>query len=133
MTTGSELRERRRTTIDDRFAGHAGREVEDELVTLRRDEREARRRCAIERLLGGDERFDVILLDYRLPDSDDLALLANVRRLSPHTPVVLMSAFGAPEVVQGALDLGANRIVSKPFDMNEIVEILVEAYRTGVH
>src|SRR5690348_4620832 len=61
--------------------------------------------------------FDVILLDYRLPDSADLSLLATLRRLAPRTAVVLMTAFGTPEVTQGALQLGVCRILSKPFDM----------------
>src|SRR5262245_56890638 len=38
---------------------------------------------AIQRLQA-NEHVDVILLDYRLPDSNDLVLLANVRRLLPH-------------------------------------------------
>src|SRR5262249_23449086 len=50
-----------------------------------------------------DEAFDVVLLDYRLPDSDSLALLASIRHRAPQTPVILMTAFGAPDVIKGAL------------------------------
>src|SRR5690242_18145707 len=55
--------------------------------------------------------FDVALLDYRLPDSNDLALLTRLRRMSPATQIILMTAYGTPEVVQGALDLGVFRVV----------------------
>ena len=68
---------------------------------------------------------DVILLDYRLPDSNDLKLLATIRQRIPETPVIVMTAFGAPDVVAGAVKLGAFRVVSKPLDMHE-VESLVE-------
>jgi DNA-binding NtrC family response regulator len=68
---------------------------------------------------------DVILLDYRLPDSNDLNLLATIRERTPATPVIVMTAFGAPDVVAGAVKLGAFRVVSKPLDMHE-VESLVE-------
>jgi len=46
--------------------------------------------------------FDVVLLDFRLPDSSDLALLSRLRRLAPATRIVLMTAYGTPEIVQAA-------------------------------
>ncbi|MBI3490856.1 MAG: response regulator [Acidobacteria bacterium] len=71
--------------------------------------------------------FDVVLLDYRLPDSEDLSLLESIRRQSPHAQVILMTAFGTPEVVRGALDLGAFRVVSKPFEMHDLADLVAQA------
>jgi DNA-binding NtrC family response regulator len=71
---------------------------------------------------------DAVLLDYRLPDSADLRLLERIRRRLPRSPVVLMTAFGTPEVVQAALDLGAYRVLTKPFDMHEVEGLITEAY-----
>ena len=48
---------------------------------------------------------DIVVLDYRLPDSDDLGLLTAIRRAAPTVPVILMTAHGTAEVVHGALDL----------------------------
>jgi DNA-binding NtrC family response regulator len=73
--------------------------------------------------------FDVVLLDYRLPDSNDLNLLAEIRRRMPTSAVVLMTAFGSSEVVHGALQLGAHRVVDKPFDMREVEPMVLNAYR----
>ena len=61
--------------------------------------------------------MDVVLLDLRLPDCDDLRVLSAIRRLSPHTPVILMTAYGSPELFMEARRLGAFAIVDKPFDM----------------
>ena len=72
--------------------------------------------------------FDVILLDFRLPDSNDLTLLSRLRRLSPATQVILMTAYGTPEVVQGALDLGVFRVVAKPLEMNEVSTLVIDAH-----
>jgi DNA-binding NtrC family response regulator len=72
--------------------------------------------------------FDVVLLDFRLPDSTDLSLLASIRRMAPHAQVILMTAFGTPEVVRGALDLGAFRVVSKPFEMEAVADLVAQAY-----
>jgi DNA-binding NtrC family response regulator len=71
---------------------------------------------------------DVILLDYRLPDSADLKLLETVRRLVPHSPVVMMTAYGSPAMQAGALALGAHRVVSKPVEMRDVLPLVQEAY-----
>ena len=71
--------------------------------------------------------FDVVLLDLRLPDSDDLTLLAALRRLSPATQVIVMTAFGTPEIVRGALALGAYRVVGKPFEMGDMARLVADA------
>ena len=70
---------------------------------------------------------DVVLLDYRLPDSDDLSLLSDVRRLSPGSAVVMMSAHGAPDVAAAAAALGAHGMIDKPFDVASIDTLLREA------
>jgi len=71
--------------------------------------------------------FDVVVLDYRLPDSEDLSLLACIRAMAPDTRVILMTAFGTPEVVQGALDLGAYCVLAKPFEMHDLAHLVAEA------
>jgi len=71
--------------------------------------------------------FDVALVDYRLPDGEALSLVAAIRDRTPETQVILMTAFGTPEVVRGALDLGAYRVVSKPFEMDGVGELVAEA------
>ena len=76
--------------------------------------------------------FDVVLLDFRLPDSNDLSLLASIRRMSPRTQVIVMTAFGTPEVVRGALDLGAFRVVSKPFEMDAVADLVAQAYAARI-
>jgi DNA-binding NtrC family response regulator len=81
--------------------------------------------------LGEGSTFDVVLLDYRLPDSDDLSLLATIRSRSPGAKVILMTAFGRPDVVRGALDLGAYRVMNKPFEMHAIADLVGEAAAAG--
>lgn len=81
------------------------------------------------RVLGEmPEPADVVLLDYRLPDSNDLNLLATIRRLAPGSAVVMMTAYGTPDVTRGALELGAYGVVDKPFDMHDLEPILLDAY-----
>jgi DNA-binding NtrC family response regulator len=67
---------------------------------------------------------DVVLLDFRLPDSNDLGLLAEIRRLAPASAVVMMTAFGTPEITAGALQLGACKVLSKPFSMRDLEDVV---------
>lgn len=85
-------------------------------------------RSAVRALSEAAIPFDVVLLDFRLPDSNDLALLSQVRRLFPRTQVILMTAYGTPEVVKGAMDLGAFRVVGKPLEMTEVPALVSQAY-----
>ena len=86
----------------------------------------------LQAVTAADVPFDVVLLDFRLPDSNDLALLSRLRRLAPATRVVLMTAFGTPEIVQAALDLGVYRVISKPFDMNDLAPLVAQAHASRV-
>jgi DNA-binding NtrC family response regulator len=86
---------------------------------------------AVRALTAPAEPFDAVFLDYRLPDSNDLTLLASIRRISPQVPVILMTAYGTPEVTRGALDLGVYRVLSKPFEMHDLEELLLQACASG--
>ena len=66
---------------------------------------------------------DLVLLDLRLPDCDDLGLVFFIRAHVPETPVVLMTAFGTPEILAQAAALGVV-ILAKPFDINELTSIV---------
>ena len=84
----------------------------------------------VELLSDGSRLFDVIVLDYRLPDSNDLHLLETIRELAPESAVIMTTAFGTPEMVAGALERGVYRVVPKPFDMHDIVRLVTGAPRT---
>ena len=73
-----------------------------------------------------DHKPDVVVLDYRLPDSNDLGLLTTIRNEAPTVPVIVMTAYGTAEVVKGALDLGAYRVVSKPFEVHDMASLVTE-------
>jgi len=85
---------------------------------------EAADAASARRLLDETSDLDVALLDLRLPDSNDLALLADVRRKAPNTAVIMMTAFGTPEITANALRMGALRVLNKPFNMHDLETVV---------
>lgn len=89
------------------------------------------RESALNMITAGGEPFQVVLLDYRLSDSNDLSLLSTIRRLTPASAVIMMTAYGTPEIANAALKLGAYRVVSKPFEVHEMAELVLQAYASA--
>jgi DNA-binding NtrC family response regulator len=83
---------------------------------------------AVRALLERATEPDLVLLDLRLPDCVDLSLLETVLLVAPEATVVLMTAFGTPEVRDSALRLGAACVLDKPFDV-EGLDVLMSGLR----
>jgi DNA-binding NtrC family response regulator len=71
--------------------------------------------------------FGVVLLDLKLPDSADLTLLHTVLRQPDAPRVILMTAHGSAEILEEAIKAGAFRAIKKPFDLDDMVDIVCEA------
>ena len=76
------------------------------------------------RQLKDAELPDLVLLDFQLPDSIDLELLASIRREAPASAVIMATAYGTPEVQRGAERLGAVRVMDKPLDMTTLPDLV---------
>jgi DNA-binding response OmpR family regulator len=81
--------------------------------------------AAVDAVRNAPQRFDVAVLDLHLPDCRGLGLLAAIRRLSPGTRVLLMTALDTTELCNDARALGAERIVGKPFDLDQMASLVV--------
>jgi DNA-binding NtrC family response regulator len=88
---------------------------------------------ALRALRDAPTPMDVVLLDLRLPDSDGLGLLATIRRQSPSSAVVMMTAHGTQETATSARGLGAFDVVAKPFDLDQVEPVLVNAHHAHAH
>lgn len=84
---------------------------------------------AIARVSNGADTFDVVILDLRLPDCDDLSLLDDVRRRSPASHIVMMTAYADDTVRSTAQDHGALAVISKPFQVRALVSLAESSVR----
>jgi DNA-binding response OmpR family regulator len=80
-------------------------------------------RTAIGAVVSVARRFDVILLDYELPDVSNWSLLTSLREAVPESAIVLMTAFCTRELATEAVDLGARCVLCKPFDLTGLAEL----------
>jgi len=72
------------------------------------------------RLATGD-RFDLIILDVRLPTMDGFELCQRLRTAGDLTPILMLTAKNQPDDVVYGLKLGADDYVTKPFDLAELL------------
>jgi DNA-binding NtrC family response regulator len=82
---------------------------------------------ALEAMNGKGGAADLVLLDLRLPDSSDLGVLSMMRRLSPTTPIILMTAYGSEALTAEARSRGAYAVINKPFDMSALPPLIAAA------
>jgi DNA-binding NtrC family response regulator len=66
------------------------------------------------------EEFDLILSDVRMPRMDGIELLKRVRKLSPSTVVIMITAFGTVKNAVEAMKIGAFDYILKPFPPDEL-------------
>ena len=86
---------------------------------------------AIQAIAAEQSGPDVVLLDLRLPDSNDLRALSVIHRRFPALPVVLMTAHGSPELFDEAIRRGAAAVVSKPFEMADLAPLIERVMGPG--
>jgi len=67
---------------------------------------------------------DLIILDIRMPGKNGITGLQEIRERDKLVSVVMLTGYGALETAQQALRLGANDYLSKPFDTDEMMQIV---------
>ena len=98
--------------------------VSEALVDLGMDVEEASDAISALRAITTAARpFDADVLDLRLPDIDDLSLLGTLRQLLPKATLILMTAFGTPEIVADAQAIGAT-VLNKPFELDALKQLV---------
>jgi two-component system, NtrC family, response regulator AtoC len=73
--------------------------------------------------------FDAVIADIRLTGvlgREGLELLPYIREKSPRTEVIIMTAYGGPEIEQEAYEKGAYYYFDKPIDLNILKDKLKE-------
>jgi CheY-like chemotaxis protein len=84
---------------------------------------------AIEHL--AEHRYDVLLTDLRMGDKDGLDLILAIAESYPGTRPILMSAYATARDSERAKELGAVRVLCKPFDTSEMLHAVGRAVESA--
>ncbi|MDP1605672.1 MAG: sigma-54 dependent transcriptional regulator [Rhodocyclaceae bacterium] len=80
--------------------------------------------------LARQRRYGLILLDLRLPDGDGLSLIGALREIDDAALLVMMTAFPEVRTAVAALKAGAYDYINKPFDLEDLRELIGRALET---
>ncbi|MCB9089697.1 MAG: sigma-54-dependent Fis family transcriptional regulator [Calditrichae bacterium] len=80
---------------------------------------------ALKEIENGD--FDVVLMDYLLPDRDGLDLSREVLKDYPEIKIIMMTAFGTVKNAVNAMKMGIYDYLTKPINLDELLIILRRA------
>lgn len=78
-----------------------------------------------------DSSFELVLTDLRLPGVGGLEVVQQLHEARPRLPILLMTAHGTIETAIEATKRGAYDYLQKPFEMEELLELLNRAAEAG--
>src|SRR5262245_3957271 len=83
--------------------------------------------AALEKLAEG---VDLVLLDYRLPDTDGVIILRKIKEFDQDILVILLTAYASVDTAVEAMKLGAYHFANKPFNLDDVVTTVERALET---
>jgi DNA-binding NtrC family response regulator len=71
-----------------------------------------------------NENYDIIIVDYRLPDIDGLEFFKRIQESHPNAFKILITAYESKELLSEAKEMGVHDFIEKPFTSETIEESL---------
>lgn len=84
---------------------------------------------AIEVIETSGALIDVVLMDYRMPRMDGVEATREIRKRFPDLPILFVSAWDEPEMIETAFEAGAAEYLVSPIDFDELVEAVSRVRR----
>jgi len=75
---------------------------------------------------------DIVITDIMMPIMDGLEMSKQIKEVSKNTPVIILSAYSEKERLLKAIDVGIDKYVIKPIDMDELFVVLEQIVKTKI-
>lgn len=79
------------------------------------------------------QRFDIILMDVRMPGLNGVEAFRRIKNFSEGTRVIMMSAYSVDELKREALEEGAIAFLQKPVDVEKVLTLIKETEQRQQH
>jgi DNA-binding NtrC family response regulator len=79
---------------------------------------------AIEILTERRNQFDLVITDLRMPFVSGLTAVFAIKKIFPNLPVIVLTAFGSPDVKAECLRQGAAAFLEKPLDTKQLLHVI---------
>lgn len=76
---------------------------------------------------GSGPRFDVVVMDVRMPGMDGLEALTEMKKAAPQLPVILLTGHASVGIAVQGMESGAYDYLLKPVSINELILKMEEA------
>lgn len=74
-----------------------------------------------------EKNFDIVVLDFNMPEMDGLEVLKKMKEDSPETEIIMLSGHGTIKASAEAIKLGAEDFLEKPLDLPKLLKKISDA------
>ena len=71
-----------------------------------------------------NSQIDVVLMDIRLPKVDGIQATAEIKKINPELPVIIQTASVLPSIYDSAQESGCNEFITKPINIDILLDLL---------
>lgn len=79
-----------------------------------------------------EQEFDITFMDVKLPGKNGVESFFEIQKLKPEAKVIMMTAYTVEQLLQQAIEGGAVATLRKPFDMDEVLQVLEKIKPAGI-
>ena len=74
-----------------------------------------------------EQFFKLIFMDIKMPHMNGVEAYKRIKKISPETTVMMMTAYAVEDLVEEAIQEGASGIIYKPLDLDNVISLVHEA------
>ena len=79
-----------------------------------------------------EHSFDIAFLDIMMPEKNGVDVLKEIKSVLPKLPIVMMSGYSLQEMKDKAMELGACGCLKKPFELNDVRQVMETTLGKGI-